>query len=392
MERMDMHSRNEYLKVLREKYLKARTKREKSQILDEYCGNTGQARKYVIRKIQPGVDLGLKQRKKRKETYDSQVKAALAKVWEIFDHPCGQRLKPLLEVEVDRLSELGELRVSGEVASKLNEPTIDRKLKHQREVLHLLKSKGGPKPGSLLKQKIPIRLTEWDSGEYINTLNTTEISSGWWEGEAIMGRSQEHSFWALKEIRKRTPFEWRGLDSDNGQEFVNQILYKYCQREKLEFTRSRPNRKNDNAYIEQKNWTHVRKLLGYLRYDTLGEVVINDLYRSELRLYKNFFQPVMKLVSKERIGGSLKRKYDTPKTPYQRLMDSGQISEQTRKQLKTVYLSLNPAQLKRSIDAKLDERTYEEKRKSQQVNPMRKVIPHTVTSFMIQQPKVGLPT
>ncbi|MCL0096607.1 hypothetical protein M1N66_03260 [Thermodesulfovibrionales bacterium] len=136
----------------------------------------------------------------------------------------------------------------------------------------------------------------------------------------------------------------------------------------------------------------MRKLLGYLRYDTLGEVVINDLYRSELRLYKNFFQPVMKLVSKERIGGSLKRKHDTPKTPYQRLIDSGQISEQTRKQLKTVYLSLNPAQLKRSIDAKLDERTYEEKRKSQQVNPMRKVIPHTVTSFMIQQPKVGLPT
>ncbi|MCL0106928.1 hypothetical protein M1N63_00650 [Thermodesulfovibrionales bacterium] len=134
MERMDMHSRNEYLKVLREKYLKARTKREKSQILDEYCGNTGQARKYVIRKIQPGVDLGLKQRKKRKETYDSQVKAALAKVWEIFDHPCGQRLKPLLEVEVDRLSELGELRVSGEVASKLkrmSSATIDRKLKHQ---------------------------------------------------------------------------------------------------------------------------------------------------------------------------------------------------------------------------------------------------------------------
>ncbi|MCL0098398.1 hypothetical protein M1O16_00825 [Dehalococcoidia bacterium] len=130
----------------------------------------------------------------------------------------------------------------------------------------------------------------------------------------------------------------------------------------------------------------MRKLLGYLRYDTLGEVVINDLYRSELRLYKNFFQPVMKLVSKERIGGSLKRKYDIPKTPYQRLMDSGQISEQTRKQLKTVYLSLNPAQLKRSIDAKLDERTYEEKRKSQQVNPMRKVVPHTVTSFMIQQP------
>ena len=139
----------------------------------------------------------------------------------------------------------------------------------------------------------------------------------------------------------------------------------------------------------------MRKILGYLRYDTFAELsIINDLYRGDLRLYKNFLQPVMKLVSKERIGGSLKRKYDTPKTPYQRLMDSGQISEETRKQLETVYLSLNPAQLKRSIDAKLDKlyHTYEEKRKSEEVDPMRKVVPHMVTSFMIQQPTVGLPT
>ena len=172
-----------------------------------------------------------------------------------------------------------------------------------------------------------------------------------------------------------------------------QILHEYCHREKLEFTRSRPSRKNDNAYIEQKNWTHVRKIQGYLRYDTFAELsIINDLYRGDLRLYKNFLQPV--LVSKKRIGGSVKRKYDTPKTPYQRLMGSGQISGETRKQLETVYLSLNPAQLKRSIDAKLDVpyRTYEEKRKSEQIDPMRRVVPHTVTSFMIQQPKVGLPT
>ena len=139
----------------------------------------------------------------------------------------------------------------------------------------------------------------------------------------------------------------------------------------------------------------MRKILGYLRYDTFAELsIINGLYRGDLRLYKNFLQLVMKLVSKERIGGRVKRKYDTPKTPYQRLMDSGQISEETRKQLETVYLSLNPAQLKRSIDTKLDElyRAYEEKRKSEQVNPMRKAVPHMVTSFMMQQPKVGLPT
>jgi len=417
MERMDMQSRNQYLKVLRERYLKAKVKEEKTQILDQYCRNTGQARKYVIRKIQPGVDLGPKQRKKRKETYNGEVKAALAKVWGIFDCPCGQRLKPILEVELDRLRYLGEVEVSNEVVLKLrtmSSATIDRKLKHQREVLHLLRPKGGPKPGSLLKRKIPIRLTEWDTskmgyvemdmvvhcgsstfGEYINTLSTTEVSSGWWEAEAIIGKSQQSTFQALKQIRERAPSDWKGLDSDNGSEFINDILYKYCRREKLEFTRSRPSRKNDNAYIEQKNWTHVRKILGYLRYDTFAELsIINDLYRGDLRLYKNFFQPVMKLVSKERIGGSVKRKYAAPRTPYHRLMDSGQISDETRKQLERAYLNLNPAQLKRSIDTKLDMlyRTYEQKRNSEQIDPMRKVIPHTVTSFMIQQPKVGLPS
>jgi hypothetical protein len=417
MERMEMESRNQYLEVLRERYLRAKTRKEKGQILDEYCRNTGQARKYVIRKIQPGVDLRPKPRRKRKQIYDGQVIAPLAKVWEMFDCPCGQRLKPILEVELDRLRHLGEVGVSNDVALKLKRmasATIDRKLKHQREVLHLLRSKGGPKPGSLLKRKIPIRLTEWDTsktgyvemdlvvhcgsstfGDYINTLSTTEVSSGWWEGEAIIGKSQQSTFQALKQIRGRAPFDLKGLDSDNGSEFINDILYKYCCREKLEFTRSRPSRKNDNAYIEQKNWTHVRKILGYLRYDTLAELsIINDLYRGDLRLYKNFFQPVMKLVSKERIGGSVKRKYDTPKTPYQRLMDSGQISEQTRKQLETVYLSLNPAQLKRSIDTKLDKlyQAYEDKRTSQQVDPMRKLVPRMVTSFMIQQPLVGLPS
>jgi hypothetical protein len=212
MERMDMESRKQYLGVLSERYLRAKAKKEKSQILDEYCHNTGQARKYVIRKIQPGLDLRPKLRRKRKQTYDGQVTAPLAKVWEIIDCPCGQRLKPILEVELDRLRHLGEVGVSNDVALKLrtmSSATIDRKLKHQREVLHLLRSKGGPKPGSLLKRKIPIRLTEWDTsktgyvemdlvvhcgsstfGEYINTLSTTEVFSGWWEAEAIMGKSQ----------------------------------------------------------------------------------------------------------------------------------------------------------------------------------------------------------
>jgi len=416
MERMDMHSRNEYLKVLRERYFKAKTKKEKSQILDEYCRNTGQSRKYVIRKVHR-AELRPKQRKKRKEIYDGRVRAAIAKIWEIVDYPCGQRLKPLLGAEVDRLRELGEIRIPDEVALKLkmmSSATIDRKLKHQREILHLSRSKSGPKPGYLLKQKIPIRLTEWDTskvgyvemdlvvhcgsstlGEYVNTLSTTEVSSGWWEGEAIMGRSQEYSFWALKEIRKRTPFNWKGMDSDNGSEFINQALYKYCQREKLEFTRSRENKKNDNAYIEQKNWTHVRKVFGYLRYDTYEELMImNDLYRNELRVYKNFFQPVMKLQSKERIGGKVKRRYEAAKTPYQRLTQSSQIPEEAKDELRGIYLSLNPAELKRNIDAKLAKlyQAYEEKRKTQQVDPHKKLAPRTVTFYMMQRPAVGLPS
>ncbi len=319
-----MHSRNEYLLVLRERYFKAKSKKEKSEILDEYCQNTGQCRKYVIRKINSRIDARPKQSKKRKQTYDGEVTAALATVWAIFDYPCGQRLKPILDIEVDRLRELGELDVPDDIIYKLKgmgSATIDRKLRHQRETLRLMQERGTPKPGSLLKSKIAVRLTEWDTskvgyvemdsvfhcgssamGEFVNTVSATEIALGWWEGEAIMGRSQEYTFWAIKEMRRRTPFKWVGMDSDNGSEFISDILYKYCDREKIEFTRSRPGRKNDNAYIEQKNWTHVRKVLGYFRYDTVEELgIINSLYRNELRLYKNFFQPVMKLISKERI-------------------------------------------------------------------------------------------
>jgi hypothetical protein len=414
---MNMQARKEYSKVVRERYWKAHYKKERSQILDEYCANTGHARKYAIRKLRARQNPGQKPRKRRKPVYDGEVIAALAQVWEIFDYPCGQRLKPLMERETDRLRAFGELSISNEVADKLKRitaATIDRKLKHQKEVLHLLWSKGGPKPGSMLKQKIAVRLTDWDTakvgyieadlvfhcgastlGSHVCTVSATEISSGWWEGEPILGKSQDQCFWALKEIRKRCPFVWKGLDADNGQEFINEMLYKYCAREKLEFTRSRPCHKNDNAYIEEKNWTHVRKVLGYLRYDTEEEIaIIRDLCRNELRLYKNFFQPVMKLVSKERIGGRIKRKYGTPMTPYQNLMQSKQLDKQAEEQLRRAYHPLNPAALKRDIDAKINKliQTHQAKNATQGTSLHRHTKPRTVTSFMIQQAAVRLPS
>jgi len=275
-------------------------------------------------------------------------------------------------------------------------------------------SKGGHKPNSLLKQKIAVRLTDWDTakvgyieadlvfhcgastlGDHVCTVSATEISSGWWEGEPILGKSQDRCFRALKEIRQRCPFEWKGLDSDNGQEFINETLYKYCVREKLQFTRSRPCHKNDNAYIEEKNWTHVRKVLGYLRYDTVEEIaIIRDLYRNELRLYKNFFQPVMKLVSKERIGGRIKRKYGTPTTPYQNLIESKQLSKEAEEQLLRAYHPLNPAALKRNIDAKINKliQTHEAKNATQGTSLHRHTKPRMVTPLVIQrQPVRRLP-
>jgi len=414
---MDIRARKEYAAVVRDRYWKTHSKKEKSLILDEYCANTGQARKYVIRKLRARENPDPKPRKRRQAVYNGQVTAALAKIWEIFDYPCGQRLRPLVESQTDRLRQFGELPISDEVAAKLKKmsaATIDRKLKHQKEVLHLQWFKSGQKPSSALKHKIAIRLTNWDTakvgyveadlvfhcgastlGQHICTVSATEISSGWWEGEPILGKSQDQCFWALREIRDRCPFAWKGLDSDNGHEFISDILYKYCAREKLDFTRSRPGHKNDNAYIEEKNWTHVRKVIGYLRYDTPAEaVIIRDLYRNELRLYKNFFQPVMKLISKERIGGRIKRKYGTPLTPYQRLMDSQQLSKQAEQRLAEAYLPLNPAALKRAIDAKINSllQAYQTKNRTSGVDPHRKLDPRIVTSFMIQQATVGLPS
>lgn len=410
MERMDMHSRGEYLKALVDRYLKA-DKRGKGQLLDEYCGNTGHNRKYVIRKLRHGSSSESRPRRRRKVVYGFEVREALWRLWKMFDSPCGQRLRPLLVGEVERLREMGELKVSQRVAQKLREissATIDRLLRPKKEVWKRSR-KSSCGAARLLAKRIPLRLTDWDTervgyvemdlvchcgastaGEYLSSLSAVEISSGWWEGQAVMGRAQGRTFEALVAIRQRSPFTWRGIDSDNDQMFINAQLYRYCQNEELHFTRSRPNRKNDNAYIEQKNYTHVRRPLGYLRYDTEEELaLINNLYRHELRLYKNFFQPVMKMMSKQRVNGRLKRSYDVPRTPYQRLLDSGQLSARQQQALRRCYRTLNPAELKRRIDEKLEKlyQTYEKKRKrSVVVNPYKKQVPSTVTFSMIQQP------
>jgi len=394
-----MNARNQYLKVLQEKYSMAKSRKEKSSILDEYCGNTGQNRKHVIRKIRSRVSLVPKRRGGKEVVYDGHVKAALAEVWDIFDCPCGQRLSPLLKTEVDRLRQLEEIFVSNEVAEKLKRispRTIDRALRRQKEALHLNR-KYSRKRNPLIYQRIPVKAGGWDrslpgqvqvdlvehcgqsaSGLYVNTVSSCDVAFGWWEGEAILGSGKERTRDALDRARKRMPFRWIHAHPDNDSSFINWHLFSYCEAEGIEFSRSRPYKKNDNNFVEQKNSTHIRGVIGHLRYDTEKELaLINSLYRGELGLYKNFFQPVMKLKEKIRDKGKVHRKYDTPKTPYQRLMESERISEDTKEKLTKLYQSLNPAELKRKIDEKIHRlfKVYEEKNGGGEASPSKKQTP-----------------
>ena len=398
-----MNARNQYLKVLQKKYFMAKSRKEKSLILDEYCKNTHQNRKYIIRKIRSRISLAVKRRGGKKVIYDGYVKTALAKLWDIFDEPCGQRLAPLLKTEVDRLRQLEEIFISNEVRDKLKRispRTIDRALRRQKEALHLNR-KYRQKRNPLIYQKIPVKAGGWDravpgqlqvdlvehcgqsaSGLFGNTVSVAEIAFGWWEGEAVLGKGQEASFDALKRIRERSPFSWIHVHPDNDKSFINWHLFRYCEAEGIEFSRSRPYHKNDNNFVEQKNSTHVRAVIGHLRYDTEKELeVINSLYRKELRLYKNFFQPVMKLKEKIRDKGKVHRKYDIPKTPYQRIMESEKIPDENKKELSKLYQSLNPAELKRKIDEKIHRlfKVYEEKENGGEPNPSKKQTPQVAT-------------
>lgn len=410
---MNRNARNQYMTTIREQYLQATTKKEKGLLLDEYCKNTGQERKYVNKKLL--YKAGLKEegsaRKARKEHYDGKVKSVLAKLWEIFDYPCGQRLMPMIKEEASKLRKLGEIACSDDTLLKLQRitpSTIDLKLAHEKEVMRM-KRKYSSKRNSLIASTVPTKTSEEQdrdtpgteqvdcvehcgmhaAGEYINTLAVVDIFSGWWEGDAIMGKGQERAFAAMKEARGRSPVTWKELHPDNGGNILNLQILKYAEESGFDLSRSRPYKKNDNCYIEQKNSTHVRQVVGYLRYDTEEErVIMSDLYRNELRLYKNFFQPVMKLKEKTRVKGKIHKKQGAAITPYKRLMESGALSGDEQTALKEIYDSLNPALLKRQIDAKLHHLYKAHQKKSglpvETTRNTRKIITPIVSKYIIQ--------
>jgi hypothetical protein len=398
------------METLREKYLKA-GKKEKGVILDQYCASSGEERKYAIKKFRYTVKVKNKEdRKKRGKTYDGQVVSVLATVWRIFDRPCGARLKPLLLTETERLRRLNEIDCSDTLAGllmRMSPASIDRRLAHTKEVERVQK-KYGSKQDTTLMRTVPIKtaadvdrkqsgMTQIDcvehcgtsaSGHYALSVTTVDVLFGWWEGGVFLGKGQERTLAAIDAARKRSPVPWTEMHPDNGGNILNWHVYAYALEHHIALSHSRSYQKNDNCWVEQKNDTHVRNVVGYLRYDTQEEIdIMNDLYHHELRAYKNFFQPVMKLVLKTREGGRMHRKYDTPATPYERIMASDAIDLETKQALTRVYESQNPAALKRTIDAKLRNlyKAYERKTGHTSVEVAPSLSDVSVSNHLIQR-------
>jgi hypothetical protein len=371
---MTKQGKQELLKAIRPRYRKA-NKREKSLILDEFVAATRYNRKYAIQLLRNGQSRPSQKKRGRRLIYGPDVVAALVQVWEACGHLCGKRLKPFLPDMVEALERHGELKLAPETRSKLlqmSASTIDRRLKGARSKL-AYRGRSTTKPGTLLKNAIPIRtFADWDEqrpgfvemdlvahcgtsavGEFLHTLNVVDIDTRWTEPVALPNKGQKATFEGIQTMRHRLPFPLLGIDSDSGGEFVNYHLFNYCQDEQITFTRARPYKKNDQAHVEQRNWTVVRQVVGYARYESPEALKLLNIIYEDLRLFVNFFQPVMKLESKTRMGSKVRKKYDMARTPYQRVQASSDVEKDVKQQLHDVYLALNPAELRRRIDANL---------------------------------------
>lgn len=361
------------LRRYRERYHKA-ARRERSKVLDEFCEATDYHRKYAIVLLNRPVDAGpSKPRRRRGPTYSPEAIGVLERVWEAAGYPWSTRLKAMLPLWLPWARQ--HVRAcTPEVEAQLlrmSARQMDRRLAERKRTLKR-RIYGRTKPGTLLKQHIPIKTDHWDvtepgyceidlvshsgpnaSGEFLHSLNITDIHTGWGETRAIMGKGEAGVVDALDAIRRSLPFALKAIDSDNGSEFINHHLVRYCKKHRIAFTRGRPYKKDDNAHIEQKNWTHVRRIFGWDRYDTRAEQdAMNALYTGQLRYMMNLFQPCVKLIGKERVGSRLRRYYDTAQTPLDRLIAAG-IDTPALRRLIQERERTDPFQLAKHIEHQL---------------------------------------
>lgn len=386
---MEYEARWEYFRVIYRRYRQANRK-SRQVILNEFCSTTSYNRKYAIRLLNgpPPEQRRVRWPRGRKPRYGKQVLSILSAVWEAAGYPWSVRLKALLPGWLPwirkryRLSPEMEKQLLGISARQMDRRLQAKKQQQKRRMY------GRTKPGTLLKHHIPIKTDSWDvktagfteidlvshsgnsgEGEFAHTLNLTDIHTGWTESRALLGKSQVAVQQALDGIKANLPFPLLGLDSDNGSEFINWHLQRWCQQNRIQLTRGRPYKKDDNAHIEQKNWTHVRKLLGWERYDSQAAVeAINDLYRRELRLWLNLYLPSVKLLKKVRVGSKVRRVYDQAQTPFERVLSCTTHGRKQAAELKRLRSSLDPFVLGQSIQKKLD-RIYDMTNRRLSPNP-----------------------
>jgi hypothetical protein len=366
---MDQHSKSELVKSYRKRYKRA-SKKDKTAIISSIVDATGYCRKHVIRALNEELPVPRRISRSRASRY-AHLYETLKYVWSTSNFLCGKRLKPFLPELVKSLKRHKEIKISKQDEALLvsvSAATIDRLLAPARKAM-CIKGRSTTKPGTLLKHQIPVRtFADWNEdkpgflevdlvahcgdstrGEYINTLNMTDIATGWTVATAFMGRSERFCVAAIEQTRPTLPFAILGIDSDNGGEFINAHLMRYCQANSITFTRARPWKKNDSAHIEQKNWDIVRKMIGYGRFETYEQLEIILRIHNLMALYQNYFQPSRKLVSKTRIGAKVRKSYDTAATPAQRLLSRKDTPKDTKERLKDSFRHLNPAALLRSV-------------------------------------------
>jgi len=372
---MTKTGKRELLLELRPLYLRA-GKAEKGRILDHFVAATRYHRKYAIRLFVHGPPAHSDAARPGRTPYGPAVVRALVQVWKSCDCICSKRLQPFLPTMLEALERSGELVLEAPIKNSLlamSAATIERKLRCARR---RLKPRGltTTRPGTLLKHQIPVRtFADWQDtrpgftevdlvahcgdsarGEYLNTVAMVDMATGWFECRAVTYRSQRDVFAALETMRASLPLPLLGIDCDNDTAFINAHLLRYCHQEHITFTRSRPYHKNDQAHVEQKNGSVVRRLVGYDRYEGQRATRILNVAYDLLRLWINFFQPSMKLVEKRRVGSKVHKKYDPAQTPYQRLLASQHASHTHDEKLGNLFRTLNPVALRRQLEEHLN--------------------------------------
>jgi len=376
---MTLGAKMEYLEKVFLRYKKA-TREQKTLILNEFCTNCSYHRKYAIRKLHAFKRFTKpKPRKRGKPSIYNKISVikTLKRIWLAANLPCSKRLKAIIPLWLPYYDNefLALSQITKERLLSISPSTIDRVLKPIK-IKYRGRGRTTTKPGTLLRNQIPIKTDQWNEthpgfvetdtvahcgttteGMYALSIDLVDIATAWTEQRAVWGKGEIGVLKQLDDIEKSFPVDFLGFDADNGSEFLNHHLYRHFVNRKrpIQFTRSRAYKKDDNAHIEQKNWTHVRQWLGYTRFDN-PEVVpfMNDLYKTEWRLYQNFFLPSVKLIEKKRVASKVIKRYDKPKTPYQRVLESKYVSGPKKDTLKERFKGTNPFKLKRAIIRKIE--------------------------------------